>query len=141
MTESTRSGYTKTAAQLDKTTEPAAVLADIFWRNAHQAGAPITSHKAESLAAAVLADLRAHDWRLVGPLAVPDMIGAVGSVWTASSEQRFDGPIGDVQYRPDTGHIEIRDDYERDYARDDVERDALVLLAAVAVGRSAAGDV
>jgi hypothetical protein len=90
------------------------------------------------LASAVLSALASSAHTVAGPLPEPDLIGAFGSVWTVRDAHRFDGPIGDVQYRPDTGRIEIRDDYERSYTLDDVERDALVLLAAVAVGRAAA---
>lgn len=59
----------------------------------------------------------------------PDDVGPYGPVW--SMQGRFNGPIGTVQYRPETGRIEIRDDYERDYAPADIARDAAVLLAAV----------
>lgn len=59
----------------------------------------------------------------------PDMVGDFGQVWNSGVAERFHGPIGTVQVRPD-GRVEIRDDYENDYTPDAVRIDAAVLLAA-----------
>lgn len=64
----------------------------------------------------------------------PDMSSGSGQVWT--TRERYNGPVGDVQYRPQTGRIEIRDDYEYDYDPKDIRVDAAVLLAAFAASEA-----
>lgn len=76
---------------------------------------------------ALLANLTANGYVLV-KLPEPDDSGDFGQVWT--TDGRFKGPIGTVQYRPQSGRIEIRDDYEHDYRPADIYTDATVLLAA-----------
>jgi hypothetical protein len=107
------------------------------WKVVEDALRPYLRRKFDDEAAArdVFRGLAAAGFVLV-ELPAPTDLGNYGAVWDAGVRNatlpvpEYGGPIGTVQYRPDTGRIEVRDDYERDYLPQAVWADAAVLLAA-----------
>lgn len=107
------------------------------WNVFEDALRPYLRRKRDDEAAArdVIRDLAAAGFVLV-ELPAPTDLGDYGAVWDAGQRHtnlpivEYSSPIGTVQYRPDTGRIEVRDDFERDYLPQAVWADAAVLLAA-----------
>lgn len=110
-------------------------------RNSLHAPAPLPP---SLIAGYVLAALKAAGYAVV-KLPAPDDVGDYGPVWETGNRHtnlpipEYGGPIGTVQFRPESGRIEVRDDYEHDYLPEAVETDALVLLAAARWARMEGG--